>query len=355
MVKAAFLFKPGREERLSKVQKVPRDFYYGFFLDSDLIEKSILLESDLLDGVPQRMAVDGILSMLGLQARMVRGFFRSRKLLNHYDVIVSTTNTQATVLGFLVTIRVLKARVVSMVMGIAEKKSNMQWWMHRHFLRKIKPVFISKTEFRMHHRYFPNSVVLPFGVDLDFWFPADAKRKSTYILSIGNDANRDYQTLIEAWDDAFPVLHLVTGKHVDLMGKENIRLSNGDWRSEILSDEDVRELFRNALIVVIPISDTTQPAGQSATLQAMACSKSVIISNFAGLWDRDFLVDGFNCRLYQVGDAQDLKNKVRELLDDPASRCTIGLNARDSVVKADHLKMFEFALCDLILNWAKRG
>ena len=105
----------------------------------------------------------------------------------------------------------------------------------------------------------------------------------------------------------------------------------GDWSRQILSDAEVRDLFRGALFVILPLTDTIQPSGQSACLQAMACGKAVAISDIVGLFDRSALVDGETCVLMPPGSVSGLGERVEGLLGDSARAEAIGRRARAAV------------------------
>ena len=49
----------------------------------------------------------------------------------------------------------------------------------------------------------------------------------------------------------------------------------------LYSNIDLRKLYQDASIIVIPIRDVFQPSGYSVTLQAMSCGKPVILPKFS--------------------------------------------------------------------------
>ena len=111
-----------------------------------------------------------------------------------------------------------------------------------------------------------------------------------------------------------------------------VEVVHGIWHDSRLSDRDIRALFRQADLVVCPLKDTTQPAGQSATLQAMACGKAVVLSRTAGLWDTRNMRNGENCVLVEPGDVPALRAAIEELLGSPQTVQRVGGKARETVV-----------------------
>ena len=135
----------------------------------------------------------------------------------------------------------------------------------------------------------------------------------------------------------FPELRIVTQLAIPATLPANVQVIAGDWRTQKLSDEALRDMVRGSRFVVLPIHDTLQPAGQSACLQAMACGKAVVLSDIAGLWDRRLMRHGENCILVKPGDAEALSRSVRNLLDNPDVAQAIGRAARRTV--EDHLNV----------------
>jgi glycosyltransferase involved in cell wall biosynthesis len=165
-----------------------------------------------------------------------------------------------------------------------------------------------------------------FGVDLEYWQPSPAERGGP-VLSVGNDWNRDFATLTACWKPEFPVLEIVTSLPVS-SDKANVRVIRGDWRSQIISDDDLRARVRRARLVVVPLRDTIQPSGQSAALQAMACGRPVIMSGNRGCWDREMLERHGACRFVPPGDPSALSDAITGLLADPDAAEAMGVRAR---------------------------
>jgi glycosyltransferase involved in cell wall biosynthesis len=181
-------------------------------------------------------------------------------------------------------------------------------------LRYVHLACISTAEQAFLQRLFPEQIVhyVPFGVDAAFWRPAD-RPTSGYVLAIGNDLMRDWRTLVSAWTEDMPPLKIVTNLPVPA-GASNIEVIHGDWRAQALTDEAIRELYQASRFVIVPLRDTVQPSGQSVCLQAMACGKAVIVSDIAGLWNRELMVDGETILLSPPGDIAGLRDRVMRLV-----------------------------------------
>jgi glycosyltransferase involved in cell wall biosynthesis len=97
-----------------------------------------------------------------------------------------------------------------------------------------------------------------------------------------------------------------------------------------------------ARFVVLPIRDTVQPSGQSACLQAMACGKAVVLTDFGGLWNRELMKDQVTCILAgPPGSVSGIQHGVERLLENPLEIRRIGDQAR--AVVADKLTVDHMA------------
>ncbi|MBI4243190.1 MAG: glycosyltransferase family 4 protein [Planctomycetes bacterium] len=160
--------------------------------------------------------------------------------------------------------------------------------------------------------------VLYFGIDNDFWYPEySLLNKDDFILSIGNDMNRDYRTLVEALPKNIK-LKLVTKKNINTLGKE-IEVLSG------ISDKELRDLYNQALFVIVPsIKLKNESSGLSCTLQAMACRKAVIVSDAPPL--RELFMNNEDCLFYDPENVGDLKNKIDSLVDNDILKNNIAQN-----------------------------
>src|SRR6185437_3600686 len=113
-------------------------------------------------------------------------------------------------------------------------------------------------------------------------------------------------------------------------------------------DEELRELYRRALAVVVPLEDSIQPSGQSVALQAMACGRPVILSRTRGLWTgQDFEAER-DLLLVESGNPEDLRRAIQRLLDDSDFRERMGRSAREAVDRVGTIDAFAARLMHLI-------
>lgn len=163
--------------------------------------------------------------------------------------------------------------------------------------------------------------VILFGIDDHFWTPGNASGQGEMVLSIGSDSLRDYSLLLKAIDDQ--PLRIVTRQAMDpsLMKASVVVDGNVDWVG-------LRELYRKARFVVSPIKKGFRNSGHSATLQAMACGKAVILSNTEGLWDKERMRHKETCYLVEPGNVEAMRQAIRYMWDHPEEAERIGNAAR---------------------------
>lgn len=171
--------------------------------------------------------------------------------------------------------------------------------------------------------------IIRFGVDTEFWAPGDDESED-HLFSIGQDPNRDFDTLVKAVTDVTVRIHTSLRINVP-RDRGNIVLSRGSYFQSTLSDIEVRDNYRKAMAIVVPLKDVFQPTGYSVTLQAMACGKPVILSRIKGLWAKDLLVDGENCLLVEPGNSRAIADAIERLKNDAILRAGIGRAARQTV------------------------
>lgn len=340
MTAAVFLFRAGRRERLAAAG--PTEFLYGYAeLARDRAPVTMLDEGEFRLDRPFNRVLEGIANRLaqifGFHARVVARLLARRGLLRGTGTVVATTHTLGFALAMLRRLGAVRENLVIMTMGLVPTEASpvRLWWL-RWLLDGTTLAVLSKPEAIWLRAALGKNVDIidfTFGVDLEFWRPATGG-DGDFAISVGNDWNRDFDTLVEAWRPHFPPLEIITSLPVSA-GKSNIRVTRGDWRKQVISDEDLRLRLQRARLVVVPLHDTMQPSGQSAALQAMACGRPVILTENRGCWDKDMLVRHRACRLVAPGDSATLANAIEDLLADRAEAEAMGARGRHMLEQED--------------------
>lgn len=353
--KITYLLRGGRRERLAQPGQGPTEFFYGYQqLLARGVDVSMLEDSDV-GMAPPLPLVSRLANMLspflgGLPVGMALSLLTKRgcRKLDGAGCVVATTNGMGMALAIAKALGQTDTPVLLIAMGILPMKpAPLQMRLFSALARHIHIACISRGEQAFLQQLLPAQPIhyIPFGVDHEFWIP-DETTCGDYVLAIGNDRSRDWGTLVAAWSPDLPPLKIVTSLPVPFSA-QNIEVVRGDWRTQVISDEGIRDLLRGARFVVVPLKNTIQPAGQSACLQAMSCGKAVVLSDIAGLWDRDLMVDGQSVLLTPPGNSVTLAKQVRRLASDPSLVEAIGAAARKMVETECNAEIMANALFSL--------
>ena len=151
--------------------------------------------------------------------------------------------------------------------------------------------------------------VFRFGVDPDYWTPNPARSREDFFLAVGNDLNRDYDTLCRALPPGAR-LKLVTSRRVR-------RLPPGVEQLSGIPDAELRRLYRAARCVVVPsIRLRHESSGLSCLLQALACGAPPLISPAPA--PEEYLGPEAGAAFYEPGNVDDLRRHLASPPPGPA-------------------------------------
>jgi hypothetical protein len=341
-MKIAFVHYPGRLARISAARAgtAPTEFLFGAIELENSGHEIEQYEVDPAAPVSRaaRRLVDGNAGRgylaPHLSAAVLAGTRRLLPELRSAELVIATTTGTAMALAAWSRAGRLRKPLVGIVAGLL----NDPWRRTRRLstlplLRRMHSVLYGPGELngllrlglaeRVH--------VVPFGVDADFWAPGNVE-PTREVLAIGNDGQRDWETLVAAAPYISAPVRIFTRHAPPSVLPANVTWEHADWYSQVLTDEEVRDLYRGAAVVVVPTKDVPQPSGQSVTLQAMATARPVVLSKTRGLWAPAELRDGENIVLVPPADPGELAHSVRLLLDDQPRANAIGRSARESVL-----------------------
>lgn len=343
-MKAVLLVPGPRQDRLAAATAgvTPRDFFYGFL--------GLGRSGYDLAFADTRADPPGLLASVLLQGDIARnrlfrvGYSRRRydavaPVLAGADVAISPTDGFSLSLGLSAPAD-LRCRLIGGFMGLSDLTERARPGFRGMVRRRL-----ARALHRLDHVFFfspadraqalatyalagSKTSLLEFGVDTEFWCPGlpDPALPSPEIFAIGSDPSRDYETLFAARPPAR--ITLVTRLPVSPPPGVDVNFLRGDFYSSALDDVGIRNLYRAAKIVVVPVRDVWQPSGQSVTMQAMACGRPVVLTRNRGLWAPGLLRDGENCLLVPPADPAALRAAICRLLEDPALAARLGSAAR---------------------------
>ena len=200
-------------------------------------------------------------------------------------------------------------------------------------------VFIGQPEYlyatQVFTRYSKKFQYIPFGVYKDFWKKKNTQDPSSddYILFIGNDTNRDFDFLVSLANKLQNKKFIVVTEKLEESEFKgtNVKLLNGSWNKDLLTDEYLRNLYDNAKITIVPLKEGLQPSGQSVTLQSMATETPVIITKTRGFWSQDDFIHKENIYFTHSNDLEVWKNAIDSLYEDKDMYQSISSNSRNLI------------------------
>lgn len=174
-------------------------------------------------------------------------------------------------------------------------------------------------------------------VDHCFFRPLKPDGPSDYVLAVGQE-QRDYSTLLQALAGTGIKLVIVASSHwsnfrVDLQAPEGpvVLLENIPYL-------ELRRLYANARLVVVPLHDVDYAAGVNTMLEAMAMAKPLVVSASRGV--REYVAHDQTGRWVDPEDPEALRETVLSMWEAPHTLKRLGDNARQAVARRMNLDLY---------------
>jgi glycosyltransferase involved in cell wall biosynthesis len=360
-MKIAFAYHLGRTKRVHELGKgkVPSEFFLGAYEMEQKGHKVDIFELDPsyrtgISGYPiSWLHRNGFLPDR-MDGEIIAQTGQWIDKINGYDCVVGTASGLAFSFAWWSFIGSLKIPVVAIHCGLLNNPYN---WIRKSLtvalLRRTTNLLYGEGErsglIAMAADLEKTLYINHFGVDESFWFPKDEKT-GDYFLSVGNDGRRDYRTLLEAASQIPCEIKIITRHELPAERPQNVTWIKGDWQKAVISDEDLRKLYQEAIGVIVPLAESYQPSGQSVTLQAMACGKPVVLTQTKGLWSKEMMRNGENVLMVKPRDPDQLSACMLKLYHDAKLQDYLGENARDSIVKNATIHHYSNRLEDVCMH-----
>jgi glycosyltransferase involved in cell wall biosynthesis len=194
---------------------------------------------------------------------------------------------------------------------------------------------------------------IAFQVDERFFSPPDDPSSGCGVVSVGREL-RDYPTLFQALEGTgIPVTVVASSpwsKREDQTQQRsipaNVTLRKG------LSSIELRELYRSAAVVVVPLMNVDWPAGVTSLFEAQACGRPVVISASEGILDS---LDPGAAVSVPCGDAGALREAVLRLIRLPTEAAAIADVGRESALRERTLDQFVARISEICRTAEARG
>lgn len=171
--------------------------------------------------------------------------------------------------------------------------------------------------------------------------PADAGRKGP-LLTLGKQgaAFRDWETLLKAYAklENTPELQIVGRSKLPPQERGFVPIPPGVKLTPYSPIDKLQEMVERSRFVILPLPERDQSLGQLTLLFCMALGKAVIASRVIGL--ADYLTDDKTGLFYRAGDADDLAQCIRRLLEDDVLTRRLGASAQLAVRERFNDRLF---------------
>lgn len=300
-MKIAYVYAGGR---LGRDAQGPSDFFYGARELASRDEWEVkLVELDQRPADPLTGILAGRLLRRYLPPRTSADWIsRCRRAVSQLcgcDAVISTSTEASFGLAVWKSLGFFNIPLIGIICGAVNYPIGSEFrrkWASN-LLAQMKPVLFAESEkpelcgrFGVHS---DKITVGWFGVDETFWKLPDGESSRSGVLAVGNDGRRDYETLLESArmlpQISFTIITRISAPN-DL--PTNVQWRRGDWHEQAVSDQALRELYRRAACVVVPLKETLQPSGQSVAMQAMMCGAPVVHTQTSGWWGSEVIRDG---------------------------------------------------------------
>jgi glycosyltransferase involved in cell wall biosynthesis len=243
-----------------------------------------------------------------------------------YDLVISGNDGPAVLLVLLR--RLFRLKVPILVWDLSPAvKWRLRMWLQDVTLPKVDGILAlpSMQEAYVRERWGNRVCTVTIGqfIDTDFFRP-QADSPGNYILSVGDDPGRDYQTLLDAIENFDTELRIKTSQILAPGPANRARIQ---FISTRLSATALRTLYAGCGFVVVPLMPHPRNAcGVSTILEAGAMGKAMIVSESDGIMD--FIKPGETCLMVPAGDTRALTAAIERLRCEPETCRRLGENAR---------------------------
>ena len=362
-----YVYGNGRKIKLESKNPQGKEFFYGYpyFLKNNY--KLNILETnnagDLNNSKLTKISLsilEKYLSKLTKLTFYLKSLITKQVLIDIYNsknIITSNHGIGMTLFIYIKFFKLFKKlNYVVIISGLfAMRKTNILSNILRKFVLSMflstvdKLIFTNRSEYEFATKNFSKFndrfVCIPFCLDLEFWKPSQdieiSEKKG--ILFIGNNGHRDFNLVINIAEKLPNIEFTFITK---IIKDEDIKSNNvnnilGDWNANYLSDEEIKDYYERARIVILPINNTLVSSGQSAGLQSASVGTPVLTSKTVGFWDYENYKDKENIIFLKNNNLDLWVSKIKEIYDDTDLLSKISVNSKKLVIQEYALEIFD--------------
>ena len=370
MKKITYVFSGGRKFLLESKKINSEEFFYGFtFLKRNSYDVEIIEFDESLNRNNLFLKYfDKIFSKLfslPFYTQKILSRKNIKKIYNSDHIFLVNEGVGLSSLPILILLKIFKNIKVSLFsMGLFSKKINFPFLkiFHNFFIKIMiifssEILFLGKPEYNFAIKNFNNYknkfFYFPWCVDDEFWknetdFVPDS---NTSILFIGNDSNRDYETLVQISQQMkdLKFLFVTNNEYILNQNIENVEIINGNWSKNLLTDNEIKKMYNSARLSIIPLKNSLQPSGQSVALQSMSMGVPVLITKTKGFWDYEKFENNKNIIFVENNKIETWVKEIRNIYNNTEKLETLIHEAHDLINKNYTKKIFNENLLKRII------
>ena len=375
--KILYMYFNARKERIEKNEISPSEFFYGYEYFRNKNFDVFVLE---FDGKSIKYLTKFLLFFQKIILKLTKfqydfaGIFKSGKfqeIIKNDILIISNHRIANSILPALIYMKFkgIKCRTYVIAMGMFNLPNKTVLKKIHLFLNKFlikyidKLIFIGNSEFEyaqiIFKKYEEKICFLPFGVDSKFWSSSDLDDyKSHPILFVGNDSNRDFDFLIKLAkatpnENFIVISDYFEQVYIDTLALDNLIFYKGSWNKKLLTDDFLKNIYKNSKLTIIPLKNSVQPSGQSVSLQSMSMGTPVIITKTDGLWDNQDFINEETIIFVEENIIEKWQKAINELNNNEYLYSKLRVNGRELISKQFNTDKFSESLYELIINSKK--
>jgi glycosyltransferase involved in cell wall biosynthesis len=186
---------------------------------------------------------------------------------------------------------------------------------------------VSQTKMELHavwmefHLREDRQHFMPMLVDMVFMQPEPNVPLADYCLAVGTNEAKDFPTLMKAFPKNEKLIIVTDAYNAGII--EAAREPGMPVQVlQAIPITRIKRMYQEAKLTINPLTETPYGSGHTVVLENMVLGKPVIATRVGGMID--YYEAGVSALDYEAGNVEDLRQKIRAYLDDPAKFAHIG-------------------------------
>ncbi len=367
-----YVFGFGRSNLISSNKTFANEFFYGYFNFADEYKEInyIEFENNIKKNIFNKflLFISKVLrkiSKLSFFLENICTYKNFRQLSKTKHIILTNDRIGLSLLPFLIIYKLFKMNTSTViVMGLLAKETNN---IFSHAIQRVllniffsvvdNFIFISKNECRQakvsFKKYENKFQFIPFCVDTKFWNPINKKeRLRNKIVFIGNDSNRLYDLVLDVASKLIDYEFILVTSNIEKkdIKSKNVTLIEGSWNKQILTDDELKNIYSQAFLSIIPIKNSYQPSGQSVALQSMSMEVPVMITDTIGFWDKETFSHNENIFFIPKNTSKIWIENIIKAINDQDNLEMVANKSKSTVNETYNLDIFYRAIKKTVFN-----